>query len=262
MIVPALSFVADAHAAHWCGARAVFADVVSDELPLLDPAAVEAAVTERTKAVMAVHMFGYPIEIEPLAQLCAERGLALIEDCCESVGATFSDGRPAGTAGLAGCFSFFAKTQMPVGEGGMVVTAEERVADRIRLLRSHAMTSVTWDRHRGHAETYDVIDLGFNYRLDEPRAAMAHAHLDEYGARLERLRATVSTYRARLADVDGVSVPFGDERAARSGHYAFPVLLDDRRIRDRVRERLVEREVQTTYYPAVTRLGAYERSRS
>ena len=258
VIVPAVGFVADAHAAHWCGGRTVFADVISEREPLLDAAAVEPLITERTKAVLAVHMFGYPLELAGLRELCDERGLVLIEDCCEAAGATFADGASVGTAGQSGVFSFFAKTQLPVGEGGIVVTDEEDVDARIRLLRSHAMTSVTWDRHRGHAETYDITDLGYNYRLDEPRAAMAAAHLRELDGRLERLRATVAAYRERLEGVDGITLPFDAESAARGGHFAFPVVVADGETRDRVRATLAERGVQTTFYPAITTLGLYE----
>jgi dTDP-4-amino-4,6-dideoxygalactose transaminase len=257
VIVPGLGFVADAHAAHWCGGTTVFADISSPEQPLLDPAAVEPLITDRTKAILPVHMYGYALDLDGLRDLCADRGIALIEDCCEAAGASFTDGSPAGMAGLAGVFSFFAKTQLPVGEGGIVVTSDEEVADRIRLLRSHAMTSVTWDRHRGHAETYDITDLGYNYRLDEPRAAMAHAHLLELEGRLTKLRATAATYRERIADIDGVAVPFCDEQASRAGHFAFPVVVADVEQRDRVRARLAERGVQTTVYPAITTLSLY-----
>ena len=258
VIVPAVGFVADAHAAHWCGGRTVFADVSSAEVPLLDPDAIEPLIGERTKAVLAIHMFGYPLELDGIRALCEERGIALIEDCCEAAGARFLDGSPVGTAGQSGCYSFFAKTQLPVGEGGIVVSDDEAVAERVRLLRSHAMTSVTWDRHRGHAETYDITDLGFNYRLDEPRAAMAGAHLRELDGRLEKLRGTVAAYRERLAGAEGISVPFDDGWAARAGHFAFPVVLADAETRDRVRATLAERGVQTTFYPAITTLGLYE----
>lgn len=260
VIVPALGFVADAHAPHWCGGRAVFADIASERLPLLDAAAVEPLIGPHTRAVLAIHMFGYPLELAGLRELCDRHGIALIEDCCEAVGATFADGASVGTVGDGGVFSFFAKTQLPVGEGGIVVSADEDAAARVRLLRSHAMTSVTWDRHRGHAETYDITDLGFNYRLDEPRAAMAGAHLRELDGRLERLRATVAAYRERLAAVDGITVPFSDELAARAGHFAFPVVLADAEARDRVRATLAERGVQTTFYPAITSLGLYEQA--
>jgi dTDP-4-amino-4,6-dideoxygalactose transaminase len=258
VIVPALGFVADAHAAHWCGGTTVFADVASVDQPLLDPEGIERLITDRTKAVLAVHMYGYPLELDGIRALCESRGITLIEDCCEAVGATFSDGSSVGTAGQSGVFSFFAKTQLPVGEGGIVVTADESVAERVRLLRSHAMTSVTWDRHRGHAETYDITDLGYNFRLDEPRAAMAHAHLRELDGRLTKLRGTVAAYREHLAGVDGVTVPFEDDQAARAGDFAFPVVVADGETRDRVRAQLCDRGVQTTFYPSITTLSLYE----
>ncbi len=257
VVVPAVGFVADAHAAHWCGGRTVFADIESAERPLLDVGAVEALINDRTRAVLVVHMFGYACGMDKLRILCADRGIELIEDCCEAAGSTFADGSPIGTASLAGCFSFFAKTQLPVGEGGIVVTDDAVAAERMRSLRSHAMTSVTWDRHRGHAETYDVTDLGFNYRLDEPRAAMAEAHLAALEEKVARLRTTVSRYRERLAGIDGVETPFTDEGASRSGHFAFPVVFADGETRDRVRMGLTERRIQTTFYPAITDLSLY-----
>lgn len=257
VIVPAVGFVADAHAAHWCGGKSVFADVESAERPVVDPASVAALITDRTKAVVAIHMFGYSCDIEALQELCAERGIAILEDCCEAAGATFPGGDPIGTWSLAGCFSFFAKTQLPVGEGGIVVTDDDEAAARMRLLRSHAMTSVTWDRHRGHAETYDITDLGYNYRLDEPRAAMARAHLDALDEKLAALRGIVTRYRERLAAVDGVTLPFDDESVLRSGHFAFPVVLADAETRESVRATLLANGIQTTFYPAITELSIY-----
>lgn len=257
VIVPALGFVADAHVAHWCGGKTVFADIESAGRPQIDVSAVESLITERTKAVLAIHMFGYSCDMEGLRALCEERGIALIEDCCEAAGGTLPDGSPIGTASLVGCFSFFAKTQLPVGEGGIVITDDDEAAARMRLLRSHAMTSVTWDRHRGHAETYDVTDLGFNYRLDEPRAAMARVHLEGLDEKLAALRSVVGRYRERLGGVDGIVLPFTDEGVLRSGHFVFPVLFADSETRDRVRADLIDREIQTTYYPAITTLDLY-----
>jgi dTDP-4-amino-4,6-dideoxygalactose transaminase len=257
VIVPAVGFVADAHAAHWCGGETVFADVEAVDHPLLDVESVEPLFSDRTKAVMPIHMFGYGCEMDELRTLCADRKIALIEDCCEAAGATFADGPPVGTRSLAGCFSFFAKTQLPVGEGGIVVTNDDRAAALIRLFRSHAMTSATWDRHRGHAETYDITGLGFNYRLDEPRAAMAIAHLTALDENLERLRGNVARYRTHLGALEEIEVPFTDEAVARAGHFAFPVLFVDQKTRDRVRLGLIERRIQTTFYPAITRLSLY-----
>jgi dTDP-4-amino-4,6-dideoxygalactose transaminase len=258
VIAPALSFVADAHAGRCAGGEAVLADCASLEEPLLDPDEVERRMTDRTKAVIAVHMFGYPADIDALRSLCAKRSVALIEDCAEADGGKLRDGSRAGTAGICGCFSFFSKTQLGVGEGGIVVTDDEEFAGRLRMLRSHAMTSVTWDRHRGHAETYDVTDLGFNYRIDEPRASLAHARLARLDEALAELRRVVAAYRERLTDVDGVQVPFPDEWVELSGHFAFVVLAADRVTRDSVREALHGSGIQTTFYPALTQLSEYK----
>jgi dTDP-4-amino-4,6-dideoxygalactose transaminase len=257
VIIPALSFVADAHAPRCCGGDAVVADVVSPAEPLLDPVDVERRITERTKAIIAVHMFGYTADLEALGALSERHGLELIEDCCEAAAATLPGGRRAGTAGTAGCFSFFSKTQLGVGEGGIVVSDDEGVAERVRLLRSHAMTSVTWDRHRGHAETYDITDLGYNYRLDEPRATLALQRLGHLDAAVEALGRVARAYRDGLSGIDGLEIPFTDEAVERSGHFAFPVLVSDRETRDAVRDRLHEHGVQTTFYPALTQLSEY-----
>jgi dTDP-4-amino-4,6-dideoxygalactose transaminase len=216
--------------------------------------------TDRTKAVIAVHMFGYPADTDALRELCDARGVALIEDCAEADGGKLRDGSPAGTAGSCGCFSFFSKTQLGVGEGGILVTDDEDFAQRVRALRSHAMTSVTWDRHRGHAETYDVTDLGFNYRIDEPRASLALARLARLNGALAELRRVARAYRERLAGLDGVVVPFDEESVELSGHFGFPVVVSDGNRRDSVREAMHSARVQTTFYPALTQLSAYEPS--
>ncbi len=257
VIVPALAFVASAHAPRIAGGKVVFCDCVSAVEPLMDPADVERRITDRTKAVIAVHRFGYPADIDALQSLCDEHGLALIEDCAEADGGSLRDGSPAGCRGLLGCFSFLSKTPLGVGEGGIVVSDDDEAATKVRSLRSHAMTSVTWDRHRGHAETYDVTDLGFNYRLDEPRASLALARLGRLDQSIAHLRQLAGAYREGIASVDGVEVPFSDELVALSGHFAFPVLLADGRTRDAVREAMHAARVQTTFYPALTQLSEY-----
>ncbi len=259
VIVPALSFPADANSPIACGAEAVLADSQAFDRPAIDPDDVARRITDRTRAVIAVHMFGYPAEIAALRALCDERGIALIEDCAQAAGARLPGGERAGTAGDVGCFSFFAKTQLGAGEGGILVARDEEVAARVRSLRSHAMTSVTWDRHRGHAETYDVPDLGFNYRIDEPRARLALSRLGRLDEALSRMREVVRAYRERLGGIEGLEVPFTDEEVEISGHFAFPVIVADAETRDRVRTDLHANGVQTTFYPALTRLTEYRR---
>ena len=257
VIVPALTFVASASAARFVGAEPVFCEVAGGGDLNLDPADVQARITPRTRAVMAVHFCGYPADVLALGELCDEHGLVLIEDCAQAIGATIAGGRPVGTVGAMGCFSLFSKKQLCVGEGGVVITDDDALAARVRSLRSHAMTSVTWDRHRGHADSYDIVDIGFNYRIDEPRAALGRSRLRRLDDDLARRRESVRSYRSRLAGVEGIELPWSDELVELASHFAFPVLLADRAARDRFRTALAQRGVQTTWYPAVHRFSDY-----
>ena len=258
-IVPSATFVATAAAARYCGAEPVFCDVVAAEVPLIDPADVERRITDRTKAVLAVHFCGYPADTDTLRTLCDEHGLMLIEDAAQAIRARVgASGAMAGTAGDLGCLSFFSKKQLCVGEGGAVVTSDEELAGKVRSLRSHAMSSVTWDRHRGYSRSYDVDDVGFNFRMDEPRAALGMSRLPRLAGEIDRRREVVRGYRERLAGQSGVQLVFDETAVEPASHFAFPVLADDRGARDRIRDGLSERAIQTTWYPAVHRFSGYE----
>jgi hypothetical protein len=150
VIVPSLTFVATVNAVAYTGATPVFADIVSLTEPWLSAAAAEAAITSRTRAIMNMTYGGHCGETEALAALCAERGLILLEDTAHAAGSRLR-GRSLGTFGRAGAFSLFSNKNLAVGEGGVVVTDDDELAAQVRLLRSHGMTTLTWDRHRGHA---------------------------------------------------------------------------------------------------------------
>jgi dTDP-4-amino-4,6-dideoxygalactose transaminase len=258
VIVPSLTFVATANAAVYCGATPVFAEVVDRARPVLDPADVEARITPRTKAVVAVHFAGYAAAADELAELCAERGIALLEDAAHAPVGDLG-GRALGTWGLAGAFSFFSNKVLSVGEGGLLATNDDDVAQRVRSLRSHAMTSGTWDRHRGHAATYDVVDIGFNYRMDEPRAALALSRLRRVHEDVENRRRLTLAYRERLRDQPGLILPFDDADVAGSACYVMPVMLEDPQRQGSVRQELRERHgVQTSVlYPAIHEFSVY-----
>jgi dTDP-4-amino-4,6-dideoxygalactose transaminase len=257
VVVPSMTFVATVNAIAYAGATPVFADVASLTEPWLDPASVESVLTERTKAVMTMAYGGHPGHGEALAQLARERGLVLLEDAAHAIG-TRAGGRHLGTLGLAGAYSFFSNKNLAVGEGGMVVTDDDAVAARMRLLRSHGMTTLTWDRHRGHASAYDVVELGFNYRIDEPRAALARrrlARLDDDNARRAELDAR---YRELLAGVDGLVAALPPVEGARLAHHLFTIVLDEDVDRARFRETLAVRGVQTSvHYPPAHRFSIY-----
>src|SRR5580700_6056540 len=229
VIVPAFTFVASASAPRYVGAEPILCDVRSAHDFNLDVEDVARRITPCTRAVIAVHFCGYPADVLALRKLCDEHGLVLIEDCAQAIGARVDDSaRQVGTVGELGCFSFFSKKQLCVGEGGMVTTADDELAANVRLLRSHAMTSGTWDRHSGRTDTYDVVGLGFNYRIDEPRAALGLSRLRRLDDDIAKRRAIVRSYREQLADVPGLELPWEDLAVRRSSHFAFPVLLADR----------------------------------
>jgi dTDP-4-amino-4,6-dideoxygalactose transaminase len=258
VIVPAFSFVAAANAARHVGAKPVLCDSVGPLEPVIDGEAVARLTTRRTKAVIAQHPMGYAVALSELRAYCDRRSIRLIEDASGALGALLDDGASrAGTLGDLGTFSFRSTGDLPLGEGGMVVTGDELLAANVRKLRSHAMTSVTWDRHRGHAASYDVVDIGYNYRLDEPRAALGISRLERLETELELRRACVRNYRSRLRSIREVVVPWSDEEVGRSAHSAFAILLVDRTVRTLVRDALEAQGIQTIRYPALSELTEY-----
>jgi dTDP-4-amino-4,6-dideoxygalactose transaminase len=260
VLVPAITFVATANAARYCGADPVLADVVGQRDLAIDPADAEARLTPRTKAICAVHYAGYAAAVEELRALCDDRGVALIEDAAHSPSATPVDqDRKLGTFGLAGAFSFFSNKVLSCGEGGLLATDDDEVAALARSRRSHAMTSGTWDRHRGHSAGYDVTALGYNYRIDEPRAALLNARLPGLERDIAERRRLTRRYRELLAGIPGLTLPYRDEDVDASSCYVMPVMIDDPALRDPLRELLLERwRVQTSVlYPAVHEFTAY-----
>ena len=253
--MPALHVRRRAQRSALCGATPVLCDVVSPARLQPRPRGRRRRITPRTRAVMAVHFCGYPATWPRCARsatstaLRADRGLR--------PGDRRADRRRRRHAGghgrrAGGRFSFFSKKQLCVGEGGMVMTADEELGGRVRLLRSHAMTRSTWDRHRGHAETYDIVDIGFNYRLDEPRAALGAEPPGAPGRQHRRGAA-----RRSAPTASGWPGSTGSSCLRRPGGRALlalrlrPVFAD--RATPRPLSRGAERgRIQTTWYPAIT----------
>jgi dTDP-4-amino-4,6-dideoxygalactose transaminase len=257
VIVPSLTFAATANAVRYCGARPVFVDVVGTGGDLnLDVGAVEAAIGDRTAAVIPVHWAGYPVEIERLVDLCAERGVTVIEDAAHAPWAHYGS-RELGTFGLAGCFSFFPNKVLGVGEGGALCTDSDEVADRLGRLRSQGMSTTTIDRQRGKSMSYDVDELGYNYRFDDLRAALLRSRFARLGAEIERRRELIGRYRELLGGRDDLQIAYADHDVSRSSCYLMGVLIDPS-LRSAVRTRLHdEYGIQTTIYPATHQLSAY-----
>jgi dTDP-4-amino-4,6-dideoxygalactose transaminase len=183
--------------------------------------------------------------------------LVVIEDAAHAPGSRLG-GLMLGTWGQMGCFSFFSNKNMTTGEGGMLVTDDDALADKLRILRSHGMTSLTWDRHKGHAWSYDVVDLGYNYRIDEIRSALGRAQLARLEGNNQRRRELTVLYHELLDELcPAVGVPF-QQHPGLSASHLLPVLLPQGVRRETCMEHLKARGVQTSiHYPPIHRFSAY-----
>lgn len=252
VLVPSLTFVATANCVLHVGATPVFVDIASPGLPLMSLEDAAARCTRRTRAVILVHFAGYLADPEPWRAFCAERGLVLVED------AAHASGLPgAGTLGAAAAFSFYGNKNMTTAEGGMVVARDRTLRETIRQARGHGLTSGTFQRLHSRTPTYDVTMLGFNYRMDEMRAAMGLVQLSHLPAWNETRRALTHLYRHLLRnECPEVDVPFEDGRP--SVHHIMPVLLPARADRQAVIDALGARGIQTSiHYPPAHRLSFY-----
>lgn len=258
IITPSLTFVAAANAIRHTGATPVFCDVRSADDLNLDPDDVERAVSDRTKAILPLHYAGFSCDMDAILDIAARHDVQVVEDAAHAIGASFGN-LPCGTMGAVGCFSFFSNKNLPIGEGGGVVARDEEVAERLRLLRSHGMTTMTWDRHKGHASSYDVVAVGFNYRLDEIRAALALVQLERLPDAISRRSQLAARYVELLHGAEGIRIAFaGHPRAQGSAHHLVVAVLPKGVVRERIRGALAERRIQTSvHYPPVHRFTAY-----
>ncbi len=256
-IVPSLTFVATANSVRYTGAEPVFADVRSPSDLNISPLSIEAHLTPRTKAIMVVHYSGYACDMPWILAIARSRGLMVIEDAAHAAGA-WLENRHLGTWGDVGCFSFFSNKNMTTGEGGMLTTNDDDLAARLRLLRSHGMTSLTWDRHRGHAWSYDVVEAGYNYRIDEIRSAIGLVQLHKLERNNQRRRELVDLYRQALQELaPHVGCPFGDHPGLTSAHI-MPVLLPVGTNRIAFMEAMKQAGIQTSiHYPPIHQFTAY-----
>lgn len=252
VLVPSLTFVATANCVRYVGATPVFVDIASTELPLMSLADAAAKCTPRTRAVILVHFAGYLVDPEPWRAFAAERGLVLVEDAAHAAGLP-----GVGTLGAAAAFSFYGNKNMTTAEGGMVVARDPALRETVRQARGHGLTTGTFQRLNSRTPTYDVTMLGFNYRMDELRAAMGLVQLSHLLEWNETRRALTHRYRSLLrAECPEVSLPFEDARP--SVHHIMPVLLPAHADRQTVIDALAERSIQTTiHYPPVHRLSFY-----
>ena len=257
-VVPSLTFVATANAVRYVGATPVFADIESETCLNISARAIEACITDRTRAILVVHYGGYACEMPAILATARKHGLAVIEDAAHAVGSEL-EGRMLGTWGSVGCFSFFSNKNMTTGEGGMLVTDDDALAEKLRLLRSHGMTSLTWDRHKGHAWSYDVVDLGYNYRIDEVRSALGLAQLQKLPHNNQRRREQTALYHDLLRELcPAVGIPF-EKHPGISACHLLPILLPQGTSREAFMGQMKSAGIQTSiHYPPIHQFSAYQ----
>jgi dTDP-4-amino-4,6-dideoxygalactose transaminase len=252
VICPSLTFVATANSILYAGGHPIFADITSTDNFNISPEDIESKISEKTKAITVVHYGGYPCDMDIILSIAREFGLKVIEDSAHAVGAEYN-GVKCGSLGDIGCFSFFSNKNMTSGEGGMVVTNNKELAEKIRLMRSHGMTTLTLDRHKGHAHSYDVVDLGFNYRIDEMRAALGLAQLAKLEMNNEQRKSITEFYRERLKEISLLEVPFKDFNFEhKSSYHIMPILLEKSVDRKWFMDEMKLKGVQTSiHYPPI-----------
>jgi dTDP-4-amino-4,6-dideoxygalactose transaminase len=252
VLVPSLTFVATANAVLYVGARPVFVDVESTAVPLMSLDEARAKCTSRTKAVILVHFAGYLADRHAWQTFARSKGLLLVED------AAHAPGLPAvGTFGDAAAFSFYGNKNMTTAEGGAIITRSRTLRDTIRRARSHGMTSNTRQRLACRRPDYDVTILGFNYRMDELRAAVGLVQLRKLPAWNDIRRHLSHCYRQLILELcPSVMVPF--DASWLSAHHLLPIVVPKAIGRQSLIDRLRERGIQTTvHYPPVHRLTFY-----
>jgi dTDP-4-amino-4,6-dideoxygalactose transaminase len=250
VITSPFSFAASANCFLFEGATPVFADVDPSTLNL-DPAAVEAAITPRTKALVAVDIFGYPCELEPLREICVQHGLALIEDSAEALGAEYQ-GAPLGSHGPPCVFAFYPNKQIATGEGGVVTTHDRTTYELIVSMRNQGRDYETggWFNH---------VRLGFNYRWTDVQAAIGIGQLEKLDRILELRRAAAARYADLLAEIDGVSTLRADDADHLRSWFVYVVQVDPGIDRDRVMARLRDQGIDTAEYVPCIHLQSYMR---
>jgi len=279
VITPALTFIADQNVTAMVGAENVLADITSMEDWSMDPADIEAKITPKTKAVMIVHYAGYACDMERIVDLCKRHNLLLIEDCAHTPGACYfgsstqdsAKGRPQmralmraqmralGTFGDISAFSFFGNKNIAVGEGGMVVTRNQELFNRLKGLRSHGMSVLSFDRFKGRAVSYDVEAPGLNYRIHEISSAIGLVQLQKLEEANNKRKKLVERYFERLDGIPSVSIPYRHFTRGKPNYHIMPVLLSERTDRAAVIESMKQDGVQTSiHYPAIQGFSGYK----
>ena len=260
VIVPSLTFVATVNSVRYVNAIPVFADITSYENFSINPDDIEKKITTRTKAIIAMHYGGFACDMDKIMEIARQHNLFIIEDAAHAPDSKYK-GMKLGTIGDIGCFSFFSNKNITCAEGGVLATNKDEYAKKAKLLRAHGMTSLSYDRAKGHATKYDVVELGYNYRMDDIRGALALTQFRKLKEDVEKREKLRQIYLKELENIEDIIIPYKNH-PYKSTNYVFPIVLKNSNAekRDRVRQKLAEAGIQTSvHYPAVHRFSIYEK---
>lgn len=258
VICPSLSFAASVNCIRYVNATPVFCDVCATDNMNISPAEIEKAITPKTKAIIVVHFAGFPCDMDAIMEIARKHNLKVIEDACHGPLSEYK-GKKLGAIGDIGCFSFFSNKNISTGEGGMITTNDAALHQKVRLLRSHGMTTMSYQRAQGHATSYDIAELGYNYRLDDIRAAIGIEQMKKLVPDLQKRALIRQWYLEGLANIEDIIVPFAGNQEFVT-NYIMPVVIKNSTAekRDSIRNQLHEKGIQTSvHYPAIHRFSIY-----
>ncbi|MBI5449575.1 DegT/DnrJ/EryC1/StrS family aminotransferase [Candidatus Gottesmanbacteria bacterium] len=251
VIVPDFTFVSTANVVVYAGATPVLADI-NMETWNIDPGAIKRSITKKTKAIIVAHLFGHPADMDPILAVAREHDLLVIEDACESHGALYK-GKKVGSIGDVGCFSFYGNKVMTTGEGGMVVSGNKGIIDRIAYLKAHA---------QDQKKQYMHSEIGFNYRLTNLQSAFGLAQLEHIDVVLTAKRKHAALYNTLLKSVRGIVLPPGIEWA-RNIYWMYSILLPSCSVRKYLMEELARARIETRpFFVPLHRLPMYKKKKS
>ncbi len=258
IICPSLTFVAGANTILSEKGIPIFVDIKSQFDLNISSKSIEQRITSKTKAIQVMHYAGYPCDMDEIMEIAKKKNIYVIEDCAHAPGAEYQK-KKCGAIGHLGVFSFFSNKNMTTGEGGMVTTNDDEFASKIKLLRSHGMTSLTLDRHQGHCFSYDVLEAGHNFRIDEIRSAIGIVQLKKLNGNNKSRQKINDMYRKLLADVEELDIPFASVNG-KSAYHIFPVILKKDVDRQNFMEHLKGRGIQTSiHYPPIHKFEFYKK---
>lgn len=258
VIVPSLTFVATVNAVRYVGATPVFADIFGPETINIDPADIEAKITKKTKAIIVMHYGGFACDMDSICEIAKRHKLYIVEDAAHAPDSDYK-GHMLGTIGDIGCFSFYSNKIISCAEGGMLVTNNSIYGQKAGRLRSNGMRVLSYDSSNGHATDYDIEELGYNYRMDDIRAAILLAQLKKMKSDIEKRLKLRKYYFKKLDTVKDITIPYKNY-PYRSSNYIFSIVLNNAGTRKRteVRRKMKDAGIQTSiHYPCVHKFSLY-----